>query len=72
MEIDYYEYLEALCKNRWKELGSAVFNDVPDFIFKSFALFLENPLCIAVLSILLVVAAFALVGKIIAAIRSRG
>lgn len=54
----YYELLTAACNERWKELAASVYKEVPDFISKMFGEFLNNPLCMAITSVLLVVAGF--------------
>lgn len=75
MTIDtdmYYELLTTACNDRWKELASSTFKDVPDFIVKMFGDFLNNPLCVAITSILLVVAGFAVLRHIVASFRSTG
>lgn len=66
----YYELLKQTCNDRWKELAGAVYKEVPDFIVKMFGEFLNNPLCIAITSVLLVVAGFCIMRHIVSSFSS--
>lgn len=72
IEVDYYELLEAVCKQRWKELSDAAFNEVPEFISNMFSGFLENPLCLTITSILLFAAGVMVFCNIIRSVKSWG
>lgn len=68
MTIDteqYYETLTNVCNERWKSLASSVYKEIPDFIARMFGEFLNNPLCLAITSVLLTVAGFVVMKRII-------
>ncbi len=70
--VEYYKELQEACNERWEYFSEAVFDDVPKFVTTQFAQFSKNPLCIAITSILLVVAAFIVFREIIRTSRFGG
>lgn len=65
------ELLDA-CSARWEELGASVFQGVPAFIIHQFNQFVHNPLILSITSILLAVAGFILIYRLIGSIRNWG
>lgn len=57
MNDSYYEQLGEYCDEAWQLLADS-FSDLPDFIGGLFSSFLENPLCIIIVSVLFGTAAF--------------
>ncbi len=71
-EVENCTQLKEACDARWKELAEATYTEVPSFIKTQFELFTKNPLCVAITTCLLVVAACVVIRKIIQAVSSRG